>query len=115
MAAFTYHKKTETMSCICGEEIWGAHTCDNIKVEKCNEENCKICQDYEENKLFEAQWYKDCDGYSCCSTCGEKSNDYLPKHCSCMCYIDWDGVEKCKRCDHVWEQDSEFQDCDHCD
>ena len=58
MAAFTFHKKSETMSCICGEEIWGEHTCELndsiniVKVEKCDEENCAICQDFEEGKLF---------------------------------------------------------------
>ena len=58
MTTFTYHKDSKTVSCICGKEIYGEHTCNDIpKVKECNDKNCTICKDKEEQRLFEDQRY----------------------------------------------------------
>ena len=112
---FRYHKDSKTVSCICGKEISGEHTCHNIQVKKCKEENCTICKNKKNEQLCKDQWYQDHDGYSCCSTCGDKSDDELPKECSCNAYVDKDGVEKCKSCDNPWgKKNMEFEQCDNC-
>ena len=91
------------------------HTCNNIQVKESNTANCTICKYKKEEQLFKDQWYEDRDGYSRCSTCGVKSDDELPKHCSCNAYIDIDGVEKCKSCNHLWgKKNMEFEQCDNC-
>ena len=101
MAAFTYHRDSKTVSCVCGEEINGRHTCSEIlKVKECTNKDCTICQEKEKERLFIDQWTEDEDGYTRCSTCGQKRYDDLPKHCNCHAYIDRDGIEKCKSCDH---------------
>ena len=115
MAVFIYHKDSKTVSCICGKEISGRHTCNNIRVKECNVVNCTICKYKKDEQLFKDQWYEDRDGYRRCSTCGVKSDDELPKHCSCNAYIDIDGVEKCKSCNHLWgKKNMEFEQCDNC-
>ena len=116
MAAFTYHKDSKTVSCVCGKEIYGEHTCNDIlKVKECKDEDCTICEDKEAKRLFEDQWYEDRDGYSRCSTCGEKCYEDLPKQCNCNAYVDADGIEKCKSCDHPWgEKETEFDECNNC-
>ena len=115
MSAFTYHKDSKTVSCICGKEISGEHTCNDIQVKECNTVNCTICKYKKDEQLFIDQWYEDRDGYSRCSTCGVKSDDELPKDCSCNAYIDTDGIEKCKSCNHPWNgKEMEFEQCDNC-
>ena len=116
MATFTYHKDSKTVSCVCGKEIYGEHTCNDIpKVKECNDEDCTICDDKEDERLFEEQWYVDRDGYSRCFTCGLKCDEDLPKHCNCNAFIDTDGVEKCKSCKHPWGlKETEFDECDNC-
>ena len=115
MATFTYHKDSKTVSCICGKEISGEHTCNDIQVKECNTVNCAICKYKKDEQLFIDQWYEDRDGYSRCSTCRVKSDDELPKDCNCNAYIDTDGVEKCKSCNHPWsEKEMEFEQCDNC-
>ena len=115
MATFTYHKDSETVSCKCGKEIYGEHTCNDIQVKECNEENCTICKYKKDQQLFKEQWYEDRDGFSRCSTCRVKSDEDLPKHCNCNAYIDTDGVEKFKSCNHPWnEKEMEFDECDNC-
>ena len=115
MATFRYHKDSKTVSCICGKEISGEHTCYNIQVKECNDENCAICKYKKELQLFIDQWYEDRDGYSRCSTCGDKCDAELPKECSCNAYIDTDGVEKCKSCNRQWgEKHVVFHECENC-
>ncbi len=83
MATFIYHKDSKTVSCVCGKEIYGEHTCNNIlKVKECNGEDCTICKDKED----EDQWYEDRDGYIRCSTCDLKCE------CDCDCFVDTDKV-----------------------
>ena len=102
MATFTYHNDSKTVSCVCGKEITGQHTCNDIlKVKECDDEDCTICQDKEDARLFEDQWYEDRDGYSRCSTCDLKCDYDLPKHCDCHAYVDRDGIGKCKSCKWV--------------
>ena len=67
MATFTYHRDSKTMSCVCGKEITGRHTCSDIlKVKECtnNNKDCTICREKEEKRLFEDQWMGDEDGYN---------------------------------------------------
>ena len=116
MAAFTYHKESKTVTCICGKEINGEHTCNNIlKVKECNGDDCTICEDKEDERLCEEQWYEDEDGYCRCSTCDLKCDGDLPKRCNCNAYVDTDGVEKCKSCNQPWgNKETEYDHCDHC-
>ena len=98
-----------------GKEISGEHTCNVIQVKECNTVNCIICKNKKNEQLCKDQWCEDRDGYSRCSTCGVKSDDELPKECGCNAYIDIDGVEKCKSCNHSWGKKSmEFGQCDNC-
>ena len=118
MATFTYHRDSKTVSCVCGKEITGRHTCSDIlKVKECtnNNKDCTICREKEEKRLFEDQWMGDEDGYNRCTTCRDKCDYGLPKYCSCHAYVDRDGIEKCKSCDHPWgDLDTEMDDCINC-
>ena len=116
MSTFTYHNDSKTVTCICGKEISGEHACYVIQVKECNGENCAICEKKKVEQLFIDQWYEDRDGYSCCSTCGVKSDGVLPKDCCCNAYVDIDGVEKCKSCNRLWsgEKSMLFHDCEDC-
>ncbi len=115
MATFTYHKESKTVSCVCGKEINGEHTCNDIlKVKECNGGDCTICDDKEDQRLFEDQWYEDRDGYSRCTTCDDKCDEDLPKRCECHAYIDIDGVEKCKSCNRYWDQAYYNAKCNNC-
>ena len=83
MTTFTYHKDSEIITCICGKEINGEHTCNDVpKVKECNAKNCVICIEKEKQRVLDEQWYEDRDGYIRCSSCDLKCE------CDCDCYAD---------------------------
>ena len=112
--ALIYHVKHQVVSCVCGILISGKHDCkvplSNVKVDVCYgqqysgklDERCKICYAQEKIAAYKNQWKEDDSGYCICRECGDKSEGFLPKKCSCNAFIDRDGETKCKNCKKMW-------------
>ena len=127
--ALTYHAHHNVITCVCDQLITGKHTCDvklsKIEVVECRydsrfasetEQPCPTCIVKEGEEKYEEQWARDESDYTICSVCRLKTDYRLPKSCSCVAYIDYDGVTKCKKCHKQWadNQDVDYGDCVEC-
>ena len=65
-------------------------------------------------KEYKDQWKEDDSGYCICRECGDKTEGFLPKRCTCNTFIDRDGETKCEGCNEIWNYnlDLTYHACD---